>query len=427
MRLTNLKSATVLIEEGTTRLLTDPWLIDGIYFGSWAHNPPYEWDAVDLSGITHIYVSHIHPDHLCERTMARFPKVPVIIHKFASPALRMMIEGMGFPVVELLHGQTENLGGLHITIMAADNCNPEICGRHFGCSIAYKGLQSTQIDTLAIIRGANSTLVNVNDCPFQLAEPMLEDIKRFFGPVDLLLVGYGGAGPYPQCFDGIDKASAAFFKKASFLAQGRKFIDALAPKHVMPFAGQYHLAGRLMPLNGLRGVPSLKEAAEFYADCSVVSLNTGKTFDVDHGEQSAPFVPDDGLANDYARENLAGRAYDYDADNEPGTGELRDMAAEAACRMQIKRKELGIKTNTQIVLPQIDVTILLDGGVSFKNGPRVPFVSIDCDRKLLKRLLSGPKVAHWSNAEIGSHLRFRREPDIFNRSISHLMGSSFYA
>ncbi len=36
------------------------------------------------------------------------------------------------------------------------------------------------------------------------------------------------------------------------------------------------------------------------------------------------------------------------------------------------------------------------------------FLSIECDPRLLKKLLMGPKHAHWNNAEIGSHLTFER-------------------
>ena len=35
MKVTNLNSATVLIEDGGVKLLCDPWLVDGEYYGSW--------------------------------------------------------------------------------------------------------------------------------------------------------------------------------------------------------------------------------------------------------------------------------------------------------------------------------------------------------------------------------------------------------
>ena len=39
------------------------------------------------------------------------------------------------------------------------------------------------------------------------------------------------------------------------------------------------------------------------------------------------------------------------------------------------------------------------------------------DLKLLKKILMGPRYAHWNNAEIGSHIKFFRKPDFFDRKI----------
>ena len=43
------------------------------------------------------------------------------------------------------------------------------------------------------------------------------------------------------------------------------------------------------------------------------------------------------------------------------------------------------------------------------------------DHNLLHRLLRGPRFAHWNNAEIGSHLRFDRKPDVFERGLYHCL------
>ena len=45
---------------------------------------------------------------------------------------------------------------------------------------------------------------------------------------------------------------------------------------------------------------------------------------------------------------------------------------------------------------------------------------------LLKNILKGPKYAHWNNAEIGSHIRFYRNPNVFDRKL-YLSMSYFHA
>ena len=53
---------------GELKALTDPWLTEGEYYGSWYHYPPFEDKNLASLEYDFIYVSHIHPDHLSEKT-----------------------------------------------------------------------------------------------------------------------------------------------------------------------------------------------------------------------------------------------------------------------------------------------------------------------------------------------------------------------
>jgi UDP-MurNAc hydroxylase len=46
-------------------------------------------------------------------------------------------------------------------------------------------------------------------------------------------------------------------------------------------------------------------------------------------------------------------------------------------------------------------------------------VLVEADPRLLKRMFNGPRYAHWNNAEIGSHLKFYRHPNRFERGLYH--------
>ena len=48
-------------------------------------------------------------------------------------------------------------------------------------------------------------------------------------------------------------------------------------------------------------------------------------------------------------------------------------------------------------------------------------IIIALDERLLFSLLSGPRYAHWNNAEIGSHLTFDRGNLDFDRSLNFAM------
>jgi len=62
-----------------TRILNDPWIIDGVFEDCWYHYPPLNTKLSDIQDVDGIYVSHIHPDHYDERNFD-FPKnIPLII------------------------------------------------------------------------------------------------------------------------------------------------------------------------------------------------------------------------------------------------------------------------------------------------------------------------------------------------------------
>jgi UDP-MurNAc hydroxylase len=94
-------------------------------------------------------------------------------------------------------------------------------------------------------------------------------------------------------------------------------------------------------------------------------------------------------------------------------------------RLAAKRIEMGIVSST---------AIYVDVGGYFGRVPmngeeftireklaQEPHVIVKVDPRLLKKLLSGPRLAHWNNADIGSHIEYRRSPDTFERGVYECM------
>ena len=190
MRVHFLKSATTIIDSNGVKILTDPWLVDGEYYGSWFHYPPYDFRPSDFRDIDFIYISHIHPDHFSRETLSQLDrKIPVLIHNYQAKFLKRNIELLGFEVRELEHHiRTPLKNGVGINILAADNCNPELCGKFFGCGQAETKFGSTQIDSLALIDDGEFKLLNLNDCPIALAKSCAETILSRYGMIDFLLM-----------------------------------------------------------------------------------------------------------------------------------------------------------------------------------------------------------------------------------------------
>ena len=123
MKLTFLTSASVIIEDSNTKILTDPWFIDGEFYGSWAHYPPLDFSPKDYNNVDYIYISHIHPDHFSKKTLELMDKsIPIIIRDYRTKFLRDNIERLGFEVIEIKHNEKRHLkNNLSINILAASS------------------------------------------------------------------------------------------------------------------------------------------------------------------------------------------------------------------------------------------------------------------------------------------------------------------
>ncbi len=439
MKIRYLKSATVSIETKGVKILTDPWLTDGEYYGSWYHYPKFPFKEDYFSDVDYIYISHIHPDHFSKATLKLVNKsIPVLIHSYESKFLKQNIERLGFNVIELQHNTRTHLkNGVYINILAADNCNPELCANFFGCGLVESKFGSTQIDTLSVIDDGDFCLLNTNDCPFALAKDTLKIVKDIYPKIDFLLVGYGGAGPYPQCFHLTEeeKIKGAENKKLQFLGYGLQYINEVMPKFVLPFAGTYVLGGKLASLQKYRGVPEIEEAAAYFTnhispESKVILLNSYEYFDLEKEQPSEQYKPTDFLEKEkYVNDILSKELFDYEKEIIPIIDEIIPLLEKAYNRFETKRREISFTSQTTILvkLDEENWCSISADGKGYKIIKDVEkqkiknFVSYEVDLRLLKNILLGPKYAHWNNAEIGSHIKFERNPNIFERGLYHAM------
>ena len=70
------RSSTVGLNLDGYKLLMDPWLTDGEYYGAWSHFPYFDFDKNldEINSYNAIYISHIHPDHCSEDTLIKINK-----------------------------------------------------------------------------------------------------------------------------------------------------------------------------------------------------------------------------------------------------------------------------------------------------------------------------------------------------------------
>jgi UDP-MurNAc hydroxylase len=439
LKVTYLQNAGVVIENSGEKILCDPWLVDGCYFGSWYHYPKFEFNPKDFDDIDYIYISHIHPDHFDIKTLQQLKKnIPVFIHKFPQKFFKEKLEKIGFTVSEIPNNVRTKLGKTWINIIAADNCDPKVCSRAFGCDFEFNKFGTNQIDTFSVIDNNDQVIVNSNDCPFEIGENTAKMIHEQYPVVDLFLVGYTGASDYPCCYDlePLEKKLEAEKKKNKRLQNAIDYINLVNPNYYLPFAGRYVLGGKLTSLMTDKGESTLDEGFNYLLQHinqdknKGIILNPKASFDLDTKQSSEPYVPENLEDKQlYIQDVLSKLTLDYEDDPYPDLDLLLALIPHAYARFERYRKMINYSTDT-IVLIKLNNEKLLKisssgGGFKIINTNEFndfeKYLYLSLDIRLLYRILQGPKKAHWNNAEIGCHILWKRVPNIYDRSLMYCL------
>lgn len=418
IEVTYIYSACVVITTPDCRVLCDPWFTEGVYDGAWYHFPEVANPSSLIGDVDFIYISHIHPDHydpafLQEYIAGREHPPKLLIGARQSNILQMKMKQDGFaPQVletELRTGATSLRIVPHETGSASDIDTALL--------VAWQGDERVH-------RVANTNDVVVDDGFLEAFDAAAE------GPVDILLCGYTGAGPYPQTyFDADDPAlrAAADAKKQAFFARYQRLTRHIGARANIPFAGKYLLGGRLAHLNAWRGVADATEVLTFDADALVLADAGGTvaTDDLTRADTRTEPYADSELESRIAGISKRPLAYEaMFASNFPTQNLPIHRLMRIALRNALERSEVGI--DHYFLINWEDGTALFNA----RRGSDVhlldqatplptPRSEIRIDPRYLFGLLT--HVFHWNNAEVGSQFQTRRYPDEFVRSAQQFL------
>ena len=406
-------SACVGIRSGRDSVLCDPWFTDGIYDGSWYQYPKLADPLKAVGKYDYVYVSHIHPDHFdpvfLKSYLREYPGAQVIIADFKHNFLSKKMTGHGIP--HKVVGELE-LESMVLRIFPND-------------------LQHIyDIDSVLAVRekGTGHSVVNMNDNPFNA--DLLKAILAFTGaPPEVALLGYTGAGPYPQTYyePGPDLLARADKKKGDFFGRYQKLREALAPKVAIPFAGQYVLGGKLAPLNKYRGVADAVEVKAF--DKSAVVLDDGGDAYIDtaslRANRERSHVYDAEVMERYVSA-LATREMEYETYFRllpPALIPFRMLLPKCA-ENALRKSECA--EDYWFCIGLADGYFLCNANKGKREyrfektcDAISPRSQISIDPRYLYGLITG--VFHWNNAEVGSQFFTRRVPDAYNRDAQNFL------
>jgi UDP-MurNAc hydroxylase len=221
MRVTYFGQACTLIEVAGKKILTDPWLTEGAYFGTWFHTHLIAEAGVTPEAfpkdIDYLFLSHEHQDHVDPATLQHFsPQIPVLICKFVTAKFRRYIEGLGFHNIwEIPPGQRVEL----------DN---EI-------AVTMLGSAEYTNDAGLLVEGESCKLLNETDC--KLSYPDLERLGQ--QEIDIGFYMFSGANWYPMMYDYPDEVKKALVgrRRRSLLRSLVQRVKVTKPRVVVPAAG----------------------------------------------------------------------------------------------------------------------------------------------------------------------------------------------
>ena len=232
MKVKYIYSACLEIECGGFRILTDPWFTEGAYDGAWFQYPkidPFEHiqEKPDI-----IYISHIHPDHydpnFLHQIQNRFGPIEIIIPdlKINSLQKKGFVDGLNLNPVR--HYENND-----VELFIEENDTGSI----------------SDIDSALIVKDKHSgqVLLNLNDCIFNQThvDKLKNILSSLSNSLDVLALGYTGAGPFPQTYFSIEDQldlleESAKRKKLDFFKRYMKYSNFFNAKINLPFAGEMY-------------------------------------------------------------------------------------------------------------------------------------------------------------------------------------------
>ena len=403
-------AAGIFTGKSGTQILCDPWIVDGVFEGSWFHYPPLKTKMKDLYNVDGIYISHVHPDHYDERHF-NFPKdIPIIILDQEPNFLKKNLIKKGYENLVLIkHGESKKFKEFKLTAY-----------KPFTKHIFEESLLGNLIDSALVLTDGDITAINFNDNTPD--EKACIDLKNKFKKIDFAMLNYNSAGPYPSCFDNLKikdkKKEHNRILKRNF-THLCKIIPLLDPKTVIPFAGSYILGGKNSFKNEYLGTTTWDECSDFLkknlnSKTKIICLRENQTYDILNQRSLDVYKKINIEEMSNYIQNIKNKKYDYEINKMPNVAKLKldiDIAKKKLLESS-KKFNVDIKSNVYINLDGKIIKILKG-----KDKNRKLICSLD--NRLLRRILD--RKSHWNNAEIGTHISFKRYPNKMDPDVHTIM------
>ncbi len=393
-----------------TKILCDPWLVDGVFDGSWCHFPKLKTQFDDIKNVDAIYISHLHPDHFDERSFEFDKSKPIIVLDHGPNFLIKKLASIGYTnLIKIKNEQTIQYKEFNLTMFAP-----------FAKHNFHDAVVGNLIDSALLISCDGVSAFNAND-----NTPTIESanmLREKFGQITLAMLNYNAAGPYPSCFDNLTEPEK-ITENDRVLERNfnhlRNVIEAMKPKYMLPFAGAYVLGGDLHFKNKYLGTATWDDCAKWLdakniEPTKVVLLRENDTLNIEQGVADRKYEPLNlEEMKQYIEETLSKIKYPYQLERTPNKDLLLTDIEKAAQGMKERMEKFGISSKFTVVLNVFAERYSIYPKFKHLRIGEEVGDKLECglDERLLRNILD--RKSHWNNAEIGAHISFNRSPNIY--------------
>lgn len=398
----------IFIGKNGSQILCDPWLVDGVFDGSWCHFPKLTTTINDVKNVDAIYVSHIHPDHFDERNFDFVKSMPLIVLDHGPNFLIKKLTSLGYTnLIKIKNEETIDFKEFKLTMFSP-----------FAKHNFYDSIVGNLIDSALIISCDGVSALNAND-----NSPTTESASKLrekYGPITLAMLNYNAAGPYPSCFDNLTEAEK-IAENDRLLERNFKHvknvIKKMKPKYILPFAGAYVLGGDLHFKNKYLGTTTWDECAKWLTakdirPTKVVLLRENDTLNIEEGIADKKYEPINLTEmKRYIEEDLSKIKYPYQLEPTPNHEQLIADIEKASKSMKERMQRFGISSTFSVVIDVFTDRYMIYPTFKHLQIDEEVGDKLECklDERLLRNILD--RKSHWNNAEIGAHINLDRSPN----------------
>jgi hypothetical protein len=218
--------ASVLVSYENIGILSDPWFSGDAFHKGWnlLHETPDSEVIKLLHRVTHIWISHEHPDHFSIKffkthaEIIKKKRIEILFQKTKDRRVVSFLKAQKFKIIEL---------GFDLKHQISEN-------------ITITCIKDGFYDAGLLIQNGEEKILNLNDCEVTTPE-RAKEVKKVTGEVDVLLTQFSFAA-----WKGGQKNKKWRQDAANEKLQTMKLqIDTYKPKAVIPFASFIYFSNTL--------------------------------------------------------------------------------------------------------------------------------------------------------------------------------------